>query len=100
DQERQAQAQRAAEALTKKTGVKLEKVDGSAPAWWPVGSAGGSGYGRGQGAAVDQAYQLASRQAAGSDRAVGVSKAGYTRLAMGDYVVWVEMKGGATPQPA
>jgi hypothetical protein len=102
DQERQAQAQRAAAALTKKTGVKLDKIDGAAPAWWPAGSAGGSGYGRGQGAAMEQAFQLASRQAAGGDRGAAVSKAGYTRLAMGDYLVWVEMKGtvAASPQPA
>jgi hypothetical protein len=103
DQERQAQAQRAAAALSKRTGVKIEKVEGAAPLWWPVGSAGGNGYGRGQGTTIELAYQQASRQGAGADRAAAVSKAGYTRLAMGDYVVWVEMKGSAaspSPQPA
>ena len=61
--------------------------------------AGGDGYGRGRGPTLDAAYQQATRQAAGGDRAASVQRAGYSRTAMGEFVVWVAMGVRYRPRP-
>lgn len=102
EQERAAQAERAAAALSKKTGIQVEKVETASPGWWPQGSAGGNGYGRGRAPTLEGGYQQATRQASGGDHAASVQKAAYTRTAMGDFTVWVAMgvQAAATPTPA
>ncbi len=97
EQERQAQAVRAAQELSKKTGVHIERAEGASPAWWPQGGPG-PGTGRGKANTLDAAYQQASKQALSSttDRTTPVEHASYARMNSGEYVVWVALR----PAPA
>jgi|GEM_PF-3185236 len=96
EEAQKAQGTVAARALSQKTGIPVEAVAGAAPEWWPV-SGTASGLGRGQAVTLEAAYQAAVRQARGSSTGgLGVARAGWARLPVGDYVAWVQAGSAAT----
>lgn len=105
DKERQAQADREAQTLSQRVGVRFEKIVLlEKPAWYAVdrvatpNSEGwmeyvGQGRGEKLGEAYDSAVRLAragvTKRSSGAVGPMDVARAAYVRTETGEYVVWV-----------
>lgn len=109
DKERQAQAEREAQTLGQRVGVRFEKIVLlEKPAWYAMDRAAGPnregwmeyvGQGRGEklGEAYDSAVRLAragvTKRSSGAVGPTDVARAAYVRTETGEYVVWVLVRG-------
>lgn len=104
EEEMRAQARREAAGLSRSVNIPFDAVYTSdAPAWWKPGQPGAT-FGRYQARSLDAAFATAARQAtaaAESDselaRGGKIVRAGYARLATGDYVAWAAYARAGDP---
>jgi hypothetical protein len=105
DKERQAQAEREAQSLSQRVGMRFEKIALlEKPAWYATDRVAGPnsegwmeyvGQGRGWklGEAYDSAVRLAragvTKRSSGAVGPTDVARAAYVRTETGEYVVWV-----------